>query len=82
MPTADVSWFKNGVPVVVDNKLQVLVDTDKQLYTLLVTESTADDAAEYAVTAVNAAGKVYNAITVMVEEAKDDVDRFVIDTFN
>ena len=76
-PIADVSWFKNGEPIVAGTceKLQIKVDEEKMLYSLLVTSSVADDAGEYAVTAVNSAGKVYNVIKVSVEDENDATDR-------
>ena len=69
-PILDVLWFRNGEPLCVSDRLSLLMDSPPQ-YSLVIKECNVDDEAEYAVTAVNSEGKIYNAITVKVIEEED-----------
>ena len=65
VPEPDVTVCKDGTPVQVDGDRVTLSHVDRQV-TLQVRETTAADAGEYTVTAVNERGRLHHAVTVDV----------------
>ena len=65
-----MTWFKGGQPIKVrpdDKRISIEVDGAEHLYVLEILEAAAADAGEYTITAVNAEGKIFHAISVDVE---------------
>ena len=78
LPDPEVSWFKSGEPIKPrpeDTRVCVEIDTSDHVYTLEVQDAKPSDSGEYAITAVNSAGKVYHAMSVNVQPKTVDEDQ-------
>jgi len=70
-PAASVSWHKNGVELAIDKcKYSVEGITDDGQWSLLISDCTKDDVADYGCTAVNDLGKVISSSQLIVEPAE------------